>query len=275
MQPGENRWIGLRFPAAAGNPGQVLAVHFHELVDGVPVNGFAVGARLMPLEAVIHEKLQRHRSQLTRLAASGVAGAEKSAAEAAKLAKEKTIAPEAYVRFVSAQLGELEAGIGSVGAAGRGFNLPGALESLEKAIKADDAGAVTVSHDCLLNRLDSALTMQHVAGGDVANILHNVRWQQDLLRTGPKLGRVECRQELEAASGAFVQAYGERKRTNRDYPKFLRSQLECLLLTARTLQDDALSKQAELVEKSIGGDLAKLQRAHQDYLQRLEALGGR
>ena len=175
MQPGENRWIGLRFPAAAGKAGQVLAVHFHELVDGVPVNGFAVGARLMPLEAVIHEKLQRHRSQLTRLAASGVAGAEKSADEAAKLAEEQDGRARG-VREVRLRPAARARSRHRVGRRRRGAasTSPARSKSLEKAIKADDAGAVAVSHDCLLNRLDSALTMQHIAGGDVANILHNV-----------------------------------------------------------------------------------------------------
>ena len=63
-------------------------MHFHELVDGVPVNGFAVGARLMPLEAVIHEKLQRHRSQL-RVSRPPGSRARRVRGEAAKLAKEQ------------------------------------------------------------------------------------------------------------------------------------------------------------------------------------------
>ena len=100
MQPGENRWIGLRFPAAKGKPGQVLAVNFHELVDGVPVNGFAIGARLGSIDQVVREKLQRHRSELTRLDALGVPKAGQGAAPAAKLLQDKKIDPAAYVKFV-------------------------------------------------------------------------------------------------------------------------------------------------------------------------------
>ena len=272
MQPGENRWIGLRFPAAAGKVGQVLAVNFHEVVEGVAVNGFAVGARLGTVDQVIREKLQRHRSELTRLAGSGVAGADKSAALAAKLAKSKKIPPADYVHFVAGQLGVLKAGVGSLAGEGKMFRLGASLQSLATAVKSADAGAVAVCHDCLLNRIDSALTMQQVAGGDVANILHNVRWQQDLFRTLPRLSGTECAPKLTAASESFVQAYGAREVTNRDYPKLVRSQLKCLSETARILQDDELLGRFKDIEQSLGGDLAKLQKAHQEYLQRLDRL---
>ena len=125
----------------------------------------------------------------------------------------------------------------------------------------------------MLNRLDSTLTMKQVAPGDVAGILHNVRWEQDLFRTLPRLASVECAREVVASSERFVHAYGARKPTNRDYPKLLREQLGCLVETARRLQDDQLLEQVQALEKARGGELAKLQGTHQAYLRRLDALG--
>lgn len=272
MQPGENRWIGLRFPAVAGKAGQILAVNFHELVEGVAVNGFAIGARLGTDDEVIREKLQRHRSELTRLVGSGVEKAAESAALAAKLAASKEIPPEAYVHFVAGQLGVLKLGIGSLADVAALFRLGASLAALAKAVKAGNFGAVAVSHDCLLSRIDSALTMQQLAGGDVANILHNVRWQQDLFRTLPRLSGTECAPKLVQGSENFVHAYGIRKATNRDYPKLVRGQLECLTTTAQKFQDDELLERVRDIEQNLGGDLAKLQKAHQDYLQRLDGL---
>jgi hypothetical protein len=272
MQPGENRWIGLRFPAAAGKVGQVLAVDFHEVVEGVVVNGFAIGAKLGTADQVMREKLQRHRSELTRLAASGVENAADSAARAAKLATTKKIAPQAYMKFVAGELRLLAVGVKVLGSASQSFRLAASLKSLTTAVKSGKADAVAVCHDCLLNRFDSALTMQQVAGGDVANILHNVRWQLDLFRTLPRLSRTECAPRLVWSSESFVQSYGARRALNRDYPKLVRTQLECLAATAKVLADKELFALVTRLEQNVSGDLARLQKAHQDYLERLDGL---
>jgi hypothetical protein len=271
MQPGENRWIGLRFPAVAGSTGRVFAVNFDEMFEGVAINGFAIGARLGSMNAVIREKLQRHLSEMTRLAGSGAEKAEESAAAAAKLAASKQIAPAAYVKFVADSIAGLQSGAASLENS-TAFGLSRSLESLARAVKAGDPGAVAVSHDCVLNRIDSALTMQQLAAGDVANILHNVRWQLDLFRKLPRLSDVRCAQALTAETESFIQAYGTREVSNGNYPKFVQAQLECLTLVAREFEDQTLMETLAAIEKSVGGDLATLQKAHQDYLGRLDAL---
>jgi hypothetical protein len=271
MQPGENRWIGLRFPAVAGASGRVFAVNFDEMLEGVAINGFAIGARLGSMDAVIREKLQRHVSEMTRLDGSGVDKAAESAAAAMKLAARKQIAPAAYVTFVADSIAGLEAGATFLENA-TAFGLSPSLASLARTVKAGDPAAVAVSHDCVLNRIDSALTMQQLARGDVANILHNVRWQLDLFRTLPKLSGVECARALTAESETFIQAYGMREVSNGNYPKFVQAQFKCLTLVARELEDETLLNSLAAIEKSVGGDLATLQKAHQDYLGRLDGL---
>lgn len=272
MQPGEARWIGVSFPAAAGKVGQILSINFSEMFEGVAINGFAIGARLSSIGEVVREKLERHRSEMTRLAASGLDGAAESATIAEKLARNKRIAASAYVRFVSGQLKCLEASLGLLAGPGESFNLRASLATLSDAVASGDAAAVAVCHDCLLNRIDSALTMQQLEGGDVANILHNVRWQQDLFRTKSRLDQSECRPDLLAAGENFILAYGVGKLTNHDFSEFVGAQLKCLMQVARGLDDKALLDQVKVLEQSVGGDLARLQKAHQDYLQRLDEL---
>ena len=271
MQPGENRWIGVRFPAVAGSSGRVFAVNFTETLEGVALNGFAIGAQLGSTDAVIREKLQRHVSEMTRLRASGADRAEESAAAAAKLAASGKIPPAAYVKFVADSIAALEAGTSFLENA-EAFGLSSALESLARDLKSGDPGAVAVSHDCVLNRIDSALTMQQLARGDVANILHNVRWQLDLFRTLPKLSATRCATELTADSERFIQAYGMKETSNGEYPSFVKSQLKCMTLAARELEDQVLLESLATIEKSASGELPTLQRAHQDYLGRLDTL---
>jgi hypothetical protein len=271
MQPGENRWIGLRFPAAAGKAGQVLAVSFDELHLGVPVNGFAIGARLAPIGDVVREKLERHRSEMVRLLAE-VEGAERSAAQAAKLARAKRIDAAAYVKFVGSQAAVLERAVSDLSRDGKALGLAAALSSLERALKSKDPGAVAVCHDCVLNRMDSALTMRQLQAGDVAGILHTVRWQRDLLVKEARAEALECGPKLLDASDRFIAGYGRREVTNRDYQEFVRGELECLHAIASELKDDQLAKQATELAAHLDGPLPALQKAHQDYVQRLDAV---
>jgi hypothetical protein len=273
MKPGENRWIGLRFPAAVGTARRVLTVNFEEVLDGVVVNGFAIGARLGAIGDVLREKLDRHRSEMTRFDALGVELAAESAKDAYALATEKRINPNAYLRFVSESRTALESGIASLKRAAKSFDLPSSLDALGRALRSKDVARVAVAHDALLNGIDAAITMQQLENGDVANILHNVRWQYDLFRTVPNLSGLACAVELLAGSNAFIQAHGRRERTNADYSKLLAGQLACLRETARALGDSTLLKSLEEVKGHIGGNLAGLQRAHQSFLERLDSAG--
>jgi hypothetical protein len=270
MKPGENRWIGLRFPASKGRSGQARAVTFDEIVNGVPVNGFAIGARVASLREVIREKVERHRSEITRLAALGVAEVAEDARRSDRFAEAKSLGRTKYVRFVATQMDALERGVASLESTAELFGVAAAFRSLALAIESGDPAAVAVCHDCLLNRIDAALTMRQLAGGDVAGILHNVRWQLDLVRRSPRLAAISCSAELAESSESFVDGYGVRRITNREYPEYVRGWLRCLSDLARELEDKALVQRIEAIEQALDADLPKLQRAHQDYLRRLD-----
>jgi hypothetical protein len=271
MAPGESRWVGLRFPAASGKAGRVLAVEFLELVEGIPVNGFAIGARLGPMRDVIVEKLERHRSEMTRLDAAGFDRAEESAGRAADLLAGGRVSSAAYLDFVSSELPALTGGMEFLGDAGNAFGARSSLRSLSGAVKSEDSAAVAVSHDCVLNRMDAAITMTRIERGDVANILHNVRWQQDLFRTLPRLAAMKCAAEVSETSEGFVHSYGMREVTNRDYPALVRRQLKCLMSATREAGDDRLAERVKRVEASMG-DLVALQASHRDFLLGLDAI---
>jgi hypothetical protein len=276
MQPGENRWVGLRFPAAVGKEGQILAVNFLEVVEGVVVNGFGMGAKLAAIGDVIRERLQRHRSVFTRIATSGVNAAKESADAAGKLAGKRGLAEADYIHFMQTSVESVQRVLSELIAPSHGadtFRIGAALQGLSAAVSTGKADSMAIPHGCILNKVDSLLTMRQLVNGNVADILQNVRWQKYLYTTGVRLIKVDCAADVRKRSHEFIQAYGVRKASNRDYSALVRVLLPCFQKTAGTLGDQALQALVPRLEQSLG-DLVKLQKAHRDYLLRLQDLRG-
>ncbi len=274
MQPGENRWVGLRFRGPAGMEGQVLTVNFLETVEGVVVNGFAVGAKLASMEEVIRERLSRHRSVFTRLAALGVEAAQESADAAGKVAREPKVAESDYIHFMHMQAGGIERVLSEVIRRDRvpdAFRVGPALQGLSTAISAGKADHIAMPHDCLLNKVDSLLTMRQLANGDVGDILQNVRWQEYMFTTAGRLLKLDCASDVRTRSHDFVEAYSRRKATNKDYPALVHSLLSCFEKTAVSLGNETLLSLTPLLKRSLN-DLVKLQKTHRDFLLQLQAV---
>jgi hypothetical protein len=275
MQPGENRWVGLRFPAAKGRAGQLLAVNFQEVVNGIPVNGFAVGAHLGTPDAVIRERLFLHQCLFNRIAADFKPdGAQESAYAAAKLGAQKEISSKDYLAFVGVQLPVMERAFGQLVKLSNGqdpFGVLPAFKRLPALVKAGSVDPVAVSLGCIMRKADSFLTMRRLQLGDVADILLNVRWQNDLFTRSERLKKIDCGAEVRALSRDFVQAYGVRKATNKDYPGLTRKLFGCLQTTAKTLGADKLQADLKAIQ-AHWDDLVGLQTAHRDFLLHLQTL---
>jgi hypothetical protein len=277
MQPGENRWIGLDFPAPSGREGEILPVNFYEMVGGIPVNGFAIAARPAPMSRVIRDNLELHRSVYTRLSAGfNLDGSQAEAGEAQKLREQRETTSADYLKFLRAHIPYVEGSLRDLiksQQADDPFGSAGAVRILGEAIRSGQAERAAVAHTALLNKLDSFLTMRQLSKGDTADIPQNVRWQKDLYTRLPQLSRLPCSPRLAEASRSFIRAYGERKVGNKDYPALIRELSECFSETARTLVKAApeLEKDLDEMRRSLG-DLTALQKAHRDYLLKLQSL---
>jgi hypothetical protein len=272
MQPGENRWVALRFPAVAGKQGQVLAVNFFEVAHGIVVNGFAMGARLGTQDQVFREKLERHRSVFARMAAGfDVAEAKASAETAGKLASKDKQDARGYLQFMQGQLPVIERALKPLVPSRQDpFRILPALQQLGRLVAAGQADAIALGHSCMLNRIDSFLTMRRLENGNVADILQNVRWQKDLYRLDARLAKLKCAAGIRQISEQFILAYGARKISNKDYPALLRSSFQCFVETARALKQPALQNHIDEMKKYLD-DLGRLQKAHREFLLELQS----
>jgi hypothetical protein len=279
MAPGENRWVGLSFPASRGKEGEIVSVQFQELVDNEVVNGFGIGARPSPIERVIHERLELHRSLFTRLAAIfDNHGAAREAAAAQRLLAQEAVAPKAYVAFLERRLpgfAKLQRELLALQQAGDPFRAAHALTTLRKAVQDGRPDAVGVAHSALCNKLDAYLTMLQLEQGDSADILQNVRWQRRLYSELPVLNKVKSADELVRASDEFITAYGERRIDNDAFPELLKRSLDTFRDTAKAVARRApeVAKDVDHIEGRVEGAHASLQKAHRGFLLKLDALG--
>jgi hypothetical protein len=273
MQPGENRWVGLSFAVSQASERDVLPLNFTEVVDGTVVNGFALAARIAPLETVVLDRLAQHRSVFTRLAAGfSVGPAEEQARRADELLKRRPT-PEDYREFLSKGLPEVVESLARFIKDQGGqdpFGIAAAVSGLRTPVESGGAiETVAAAHGVLLSKLDSDLTMRTLALGDPADILQNVRWQLDLYAS-PGLRDLACSAEVTRASREFAEAYSVRKRRDKDYPALVRTLLPCYKATAEALAPKGVDLTAELaaMTKQIGSPVA-LQKAHRDFLLKL------
>jgi hypothetical protein len=273
MRPGENRWVALSFAASQAKDGEVLPVTFTEVVGGTPINGFALAARIAPLDRVIQDRLAEHRSVFTRLAAGfSVGPAKEQARQAEELLKRKASSDD-YLEFLTRGLpavAESLAGFVKEHGGQDPFGVSGAVSGLRTPLGAKAAAETVASaHGALLRKLDSDLTMRQLASGDSADILQNVRWQFDLYG-GPGLRELACSAEAQNASRGFAEGYVARKLRDKDYPGLIRNLFPCFKATAQALAPKGVDLRAELaaMEKQLGSPSA-LQKAHRDFLLKL------
>jgi hypothetical protein len=274
MQPGENRWIGVTFNPPSGKEGERLVVNFSEMVGNSAVNGFSLGVRLGPMGRVIRDNLEFHRSIVTRLAMGFQLGSGKELAEIERMVKDKDVSKKDYLKFLATQTGFMEEASRYLMRSHEvqdAFGILEARNSLSKAIQTDDAEAVAVAHSTLLNKLDSFITMVQLSKGDTADILQNVRWQNELYEKVPSLARLSCAGPLRNASHQFVRGYGMRKVRNQHYPEFIRGVRKCFDETAKATNLAGLNDDITAMDHRLA-DLTALQKAHRDYLLKLQKL---
>lgn len=279
MQPGENRWIGFTFNPPEGKEDEILPVNFYEVVGNIAINGFTIAAQPSSMSRVIFDKLRLHRSVLTRLAACfEIAGAKEKVETALKLLEQKDIPVKDYIKFMQMDIRQKDKPILRLMESqklGDPFGINAAVEALYAAVKSNDVGRIVTAHSSFLHKLDSFITMHQLSKGDIADILQNVRWQKDLYSKVPLLTQLECTDALLKISTEFIRLYGLRKIGNKHYPELISNLLKCFHQTAKALDnkkpDLDLEKNIKEMEQSLKS-LRTLQKAHRDYLQKLQSL---
>jgi hypothetical protein len=263
MTPGENRWVGLTFEVPRGKAGEIVYATFDEVADGVPVNGFAVGAKLASSEDAMRATLDEHRSLLNRYRAAGA----RNVPAATQSFERMTYAPVTRATYLRTMrdFARWTVKYGRFDGTGDPFGIEPAARTLEEAAKRGRFGATVIAHASLLNKADAYLTRQELANGDAADALQMVRWQRDLVGQSGRLASLGCRASLIADSTSFIDAYQRRNGSGRDYAAIVTRSMPCL--------EDALQlagSGSRLAPPSANATAAQAQKIHRLLLTGLE-----
>jgi hypothetical protein len=238
--------------------GETLPVAFSEMVGNVPVNGFMIAARPSPLPDVLRYDVELHRSVFTRMASllANETAAEESRA-AATLLEHGQVSEEMYLSFMKQHSSALANALALVWKRAGWTSMPSGRLS-------GQVQTVAAAHLTALNDLDASLTALQLAGGDPADILQNVRWQQDLFR------RVPGSKDILTASRAFIDGYSARRLKNDDYPGFIESLLGSFARTTAELPTSPALKRALAEMRNHFDSPSALQKAHRAFLLALQ-----
>jgi hypothetical protein len=278
MQPGENRWVGARFPAVAGAASETMSIVFDEIVNGGAVNGFGLGITLgSDRDATIYA-LRRLQSVFTRLQAGWevrTAGPliDLAAKELGRLAKSRrATSPGPWVSELRADPAFLDEVKEFVGA-NVAFRIAEQASGLRKSLESAQDVDILVCLCSYLERIDSHVTAVLLQSGDRADILQNVRWQQDVL---VRLGgdTTDARKTLDQRCLEFIRAWEAGKVGARDYPAFVRILLRPLVTLSEELGDRELLGRVEILANG-GNEPVTLQRLHRDVLLQTQSHIGR
>jgi hypothetical protein len=278
VQPGENRWIGARFLPPAGENLEMLAMFFDEMVGGSAVNGFGLGVRLGSDRDTSIHTLKRHLSVFTRL----VAGWKLKSAEAQvdlALKALKALSKPRATGSPTAWLDELRKSapffdeVRELVGKQDPFGIEGEASGLRKLLGGQKDLEILVCLVSYLERIDSHLTMLQLRRGDRADILQNVRWQQDVLSR--LKGEVSsARRNISELCEEFIRGWEARKANVRDFPELVRRLIPLLGVIAGELKDEHLKTLTNSLSEA-GGDLEALQRLHREVLLQLQNHAGR
>src|SRR5262249_21616579 len=143
-------------------------------------------------------------------------------------------------------------------------------KGLTDALQAGDINRIPAAHALVLHKLDAFQTMVQKAQGDAADIRQNVSWQTELFAT-PKATSWDCAAKVREQSRRFIRQYVTPAGGMNQYSPLLQGQVACFRETAQTLGNEDLKQLVKVIEQRLG-DPVTLQKAHRDYLLKLQTL---
>ncbi len=277
MQPGENRWIGITIPVQGDLEKELASVEFIEVVDNIPVNGFTIGVKQTSDKEAAIENCLLHANNFFRMSKIlGFAEAAKESESVVRELVEEKATPGVYKEHIKKHgevIKKLTHELININRGEDPFQTRKALDQLLRSLDDGDISRTITTHSAFNHKMDAFLTMIDKQKGDIADILQNILWQIDLYKSLKRLKEINGAKELIEKSAQFEKAFYARKISYKDYPKLIQGLMQVYKATTEVTREHRMNLEENIKAMSESfNNLQYLQKAHRDYLLKLENL---
>jgi len=277
MEPGENRWLGLTIPVSSRlrEAKGLVGVEFTEVEENLPINGFTIAVKPGSVKECIVDNIYLYAEILLRMGALFEWDVAKDEGEKAiRRLITIDVDEKGYVKYVGEHLEAMTRLSKQVVEKNSGqdpFEVLAALGILDNSVRAQDLQRTIAAHRNYNHRMDAFLTMLDKQRGDVADILQNVLWQEELYTTVKALRSLDRVDDFIEMTEDFAAKFRSGKSTIRDYPDFVVEWFPLYYATAKSMSRPELVTD---IKKMLGAieDPTLLQKVHAEFLIKLESL---
>ena len=227
MKPCENQWIEINVSSIPALNVQPSTYIFEEKIDEMVLNGFGVAVKSGKIDESGKEYLGEHAFTFQRLFQQfGVAAGETQQKAALQLIDNLTETD--YISFLQ-KYGADAAQIFKTFTNSQGsdpFGVIAAGNNFTSKIQGQNWKSASMAHGNFIRKANAYLSYLDKAGGDVADIIQTLRWFKDLVRRGDNFKNSELAQKSILQVDEFITKYGERNLFNKDYPQFVKDNIE-------------------------------------------------
>ncbi|MBV6472165.1 MAG: hypothetical protein JPMHGGIA_00418 [Saprospiraceae bacterium] len=228
MKPCENRWLELSLSRPDEGMKSPQTVIFREMVGTLAVNGFTIGVQSGSSTEFAKQNLEHHELAFDLLARRyNLEKASEQARRALELLQ--SIRSESDYRVFLDKNGVSSAKLITEwlrGTGGDPFELATTADDFITGINGGNWSKTQITHANLSRKLLAYLSYLDKQNGDVADILQTIRWQRDLMLRSPVFKGAQNVQKSISNADRFIEDYGKVKRTNKDYPDFVKANLD-------------------------------------------------
>ena len=275
MKPGENRWIGITVPVNNLKDGNSATINFTEIENNLPINGFSIMVKNAALKDVIKENYYSSAELFFRLTGlfdkkwtSKISDkfTEVYDKDEAKIEYYKRILQK-YIKFYNKvfEIKKIEKNYQK-----DIFKIKKTYEEFRKALDQDEDNISILAnlHSKLNQQMDAMITYVDKQNGDIADILQNIRWQNDIFSNKKLFKNFMPAQRIIEKGNSFQKAYQNGRYSDEAYLEFLNDNMDYYRNVGEYLKEEFdinISKEIRAME-NLSTSPQKAQKLHYNLL---------
>jgi hypothetical protein len=267
MRPGEQRQLAFTYDKLDFGTKRHIGIEIDELVNDQAVNGFGITLRQARAETMMQDLLRQQGSEFWRLNKGfGISSVVTGYELCRKLADVKINAAN-YFAAIERLKPTFSKSVNGIFEFSQGtkdhFDLSGTLERLLSA-NLDRATETLSVHSQFLQALSATSSLAAQSRGNLANMLFNMRFQNDLLRN-EQLRQIDLGEVLDMTQ-SYIAAYPERSASEDDFIRAVENSIDAFKAVSEKFGHGAVKADLQSLIDALLTNAGQVQKTHLNLL---------